>query len=193
MNLEKPDFSACTAVIHMSISLAYACREQKSHGGKSLSLVVDNVSDQPLQSFFCAFIIFRGGSVVRNLLILWIALSMLSEFALADGLQAVRARVASRLMQAQRVGAVSYLLQTLAAGNDANLHALLVVLANEAGKDMPDQKPTRRSADSPDDPNSGQPAWDKQRRGGDSRYSDRGSGNARRWNQPERSARRRDE
>ena len=129
---------------------------------------------------------------MRNLLVLWVALSMLSEFALANGLQTVRARVASRLMQAQRVGAVSYLLQALAAGNDANLHALLVVLANEAGKDMPDQKPTRRSTESPDDPNSGRPAWDNPRRGGDSRYNDRssrGGNDARNWDQTKKGAR----
>ena len=129
---------------------------------------------------------------MRNLLLSWVALSMLSEFALANGLQAVRARVASRLMQAQRVGAVSYLLQTLRAGNDANLHALLVVLATEESKDMPDRKPTRRSTDSPDDPNSGRPAWDQPRRGGGSRYSDsgsRGGNDARHWDQTKKGAR----
>ena len=94
-------------------------------------------------------------------------------------------------MQAQQVGAVSYLMQTLKAGNDANLYALFAVLATETSKDMPDKKPTRRSAESPDDPNSGRPAWDQPRRGGDSRYndSDRSRGSARHWDQTKKGAR----
>lgn len=118
---------------------------------------------------------------------------LLGEVALANNL--ARARLASRLLQVQQVRAINHLLQTASKGDDLRL--LLIVLGNEAGKDMPDQKPTRRSGvDSPDDPNSGRPAWDQQRRrGGNSIYRESrgGNGSARRWDSPERSARRWDE
>ena len=122
---------------------------------------------------------------MKNLLLLVVALS-LSEGVWARGLQVFRARAANRLVyawQVQQRAAVGHLLQ--AARRDTYSPVLLLVLADEASKDMPDQKPARRDTTSPDDPDSGKPDWDKPRRGGSSVFRERSSGSARHWDNPD--------
>lgn len=130
-----------------------------------------------------------------KLLVVLVALSLV-EVALARGVQALSARVAGRIVQAlqvqkvqkvQQVVAVSHLLQE----HDASLPELYFLSASRADKDMPDRKPQRSGSESPDDPASGRPDWDKPRRGGTGGSpSDSGSGrSAVHWDSPSRDAR----
>ena len=119
-----------------------------------------------------------------------VALSLV-EVALARGVQALSARVAGRIVQAlqvqkvQQVVAVSHLLQE----HGASLPELYFLSASRADKDMPDRKPQRSGSESPDDPASGRPDWDKPRRGG-TPPGERSSGrSAVHWDSPPRDAR----
>ena len=126
---------------------------------------------------------------------LWVVLVALFqvEVALARGVQAIRARVAGRIVQAlqvhkvQQVVAVSHLLQE----HDASLPELYFLLASSADKDMPDRRPSRSGSGSPDDPASGRPDWDKPRRGGTGGSPGRSSDgrSAVHWDSPSRDAR----
>ncbi len=122
---------------------------------------------------------------MRNLLAMVVVL-LWGEAVLAKGLSVIRARVASRLLQVQRVAAVNHLL--LAARKDDNLRMLLVVLASN--EDMPDGTVRKNDSDSPDDPKGGRPAWaEERRRGSASSYIDeRGSDSAVHWDRAEKSA-----
>lgn len=124
-----------------------------------------------------------------KLLVVFIALSS-GEVALARGVQALSARVAGRVVQALQVQQVVVRSAIAMKLNEASLPELYFLLASSADKDMPDGKPSRSSSDSPDDPASGRPEWDKPRRGGTgSPYSERSDGrSARRWDGPSRSA-----
>ena len=127
---------------------------------------------------------------MRNLLAMCLVL-LLGEVALSNGLHAVRARVASRLLQVQQLGVLSHWAQIQATSKAAPLSLLLIVMATEADKNMPDQEARRSNSESPDDPLNGRPEWDKPRRGGGSSVYNESNNNSNRaahWDQPKRSA-----
>ena len=107
------------------------------------------------------------------------------------GMQAIKKTAAlSRLgqvLQIQRVSAISQLLQAQQLSSEASISSeastkllILAALSESATsnkEEMPDRKPSRTtSSDSPDNPNSGKPAWDQPRRQDSSSPDYRGDG-----------------
>ena len=100
---------------------------------------------------------------MANFPVLLVALFLLYVVPTAKGMPAVRTQALRHLVQVQRVGALSQLLHAQQLGSRAGSQLLILMALSEASDEgMPDQRSTRDN--SPDDQNSGRPAWDKPRR-----------------------------